>query len=1136
MSMTDLAQQVADLTTATTQLTQEVVGQKDRLTAAADAATGNSGSAASSAAAAAQSASDANLSALAAEQSKNEASQISGLDTVEDAVDLALSEFAGVMSASERDAILAQNEAMYAASGFVNYGKSDNNPLYNYWSVNEGLWGDTDDSNTIRMGRDDSTGKGTSKTGNPVVHLAGAVSKIVNVNTNSNIGINYIYLPPSPDGTEVTDSSGDCRGTGKVSLNLATEIDPKYGNVPTGTEVEIKNEAVARAFEGDVTYGDFRDNNSNGSWINGDEPRGSVTFSEGKMTVIDEVSDTLGAHGRQDLSFVPNTEYIAEYTLVSTTGDVTNFVRGNNNIPNYFPTHQAGDSGRFSVRFNSGDGGYNTNIVLYAPASTGTTVYSGVSIRKVTEEVVTDRVDAATLEQFDMVVKDDEVFDMIQSQSTTFGDTDVPTVESVKSDDFFAVYKGQQNIVKGRCVKWSTLTDVQKRKVAGYMKERLWINEDGDLTFTTLGQRSFAGVGNGDWDNISSIGGTSLRFDSAQNLVQAKGIKDSVDDFTKETSKSYVASNHPNPLIPELGVFSLRDNADKSEFAYKGRCFMYVLGTVSRLNQGAYHPSLNPTGASTWVGESDSGHRYWNDLAGLDAPTRQDCFRAWAVGEKVPCLDSRDGSISSARSGRDNDGRFYDGIYEGGLGGVIDLRLGAVANDSHEESSKVLAKVFDSTYRGMEKLVWTFVNSETQVPTAGASSFSVEDSSVYKVGDTIHGVLGGILEVSAKITGIRFGAIDIDTTFDRQSGTYEFVVTTPVKLSVSGNFEMKDVIGDPAIILQTDALKNGWLGGWIPVIPDGTSKQGFPATRKALGSETLTRLINRQDGNGWVTIFPYSLSSNNWVAGTVSTGELLIVPYTAWAKMTKESTNKLVYSAKAGLMDVEQLADNRPIRGALLLESLIGKIATSSSLPQYGSLSLVNYTILNDSGELLSDGRWPLTHTPLTIAAPNNNSPAVKVLPYQISNNGQCSIGYQANELTFDTRSAVLVSGSDLVSANPSGTLINLRATKVAGYFIVVDRSYGGSSWDTYLDSGSLRIGTGGDIVGVSNNVILKFSEEYNGSWGDDGKIKITNSGSDTFVDLNGNVNKSVAHELALPHGWTHNHARAGTQTEGVDL
>ena len=56
------------------------------------------------------------------------------------------------------------------------------------------------------------------------------------------------------------------------------------------------------------------------------------------------------------------------------------------------------------------------------------------------------------------------------------------------------------------------------------------------------------------------------------------------------------------------------------------------------------------------------------------------------------------------------------------------------------------------------------------------------------------------------------------------------------------------------------------------------------------------------------------------------------------------------------------------------------------------------------------------------------------------------------------------------------------------------------------------------------------------GNWGDDSKIKITTSGSDTFVDLNGNTCLSTVHELSIPCGFTKNAARAGTQVEGVDL
>ncbi len=1026
---------------------------------AASAATSASNAAASETAAsssASAAAISANASSASASSAATHASNALGdanraegyAEVAEDAAQLALAEFAGVMTVSEREAILAQNEEKYPASGFVNYGTATNDTIRS--PINEGLFTRETMSNQLHLGQlEGSTATGTSKTNYSVTHIAGSISKILFIN-NDNLanvadGNSRILLPPAPDGTVIYDSSGDCRGTGKVNLNLATEIDPKYGDVPVGTEIQIKNEARARAFEGAVKNGDFR-LGDNGDWTMLD-----ATITNDGLVI--DASSTGSSGANQDI-LAAGKQYRVKGRATVTSGAIKIFAAGGGTVERF-------DVGTHDIDFIIDNVGSGLFWCSRESSSTDIGVVHSIAVQELTEEVVTDRVDVATLEQFDMVAKDDEVCDMVQSQSTTFGDTDVPTVESVRPDSFFAAYDGQENIVKGRCVKWSTLTDVQKRKVAGYMKERLWVNEDGELTFTTIRQRSFAGAGNGDWNNISSIGGTSLRFDSAQNLVQAKGIKDSVDDFTKETSKSYVASNHPNPLIPERGVFSLRDNADKSQFAYKGRCFMYVLGTVSRLNQGAYHPNLNPAGAArvqlSTGGSPNGNDAFWYADGGSygDNP-----FQNGLVSTSKGCFTWADprGSISGGRSGRDEDGRFYDGIYDGGLGGFIDLRLGAVANDSPAEAVKVEAKVENGTYRGMEKLVWTSVSLQ-YLPASTNSTVRVEQGKYAPtVGTTLYSVTTAGVVTPAKVIGFTVTGsnwdIQLDMPVSRELNGY-VVYQSELNLSVSGKFQTKDIIADPVNFLAL--FPNGILGRWNPVIPDGGQIE-VELTRKSLVNSANTEYTD-DNGASWTSVTTPINTTKNSIIGTKPVTRLEIHNYTVWAKPTKKSTNKPVYNSRAGLMGVYITCHYHKALGCLLNESLSGNINKSTADPAYEGLPVS--ATLDSGSKLLAFAPYYNRHSAIGLAAPNNNSPAVKVLPYQISNNGQASIGYQANELTWD-----------------------------------------GSA----------------------------------GSWGDDDKIKITDSGSDTFVDLNGNVNKSVVHELALPHGWTHNHARAGTQTKGVDL
>ncbi|CAL9967159.1 hypothetical protein VPHD281_0005 [Vibrio phage D281] len=1062
MSTTDLAQQVADLTTATTELTEEVVGQKARLTAAADTATSkaseaqqHANSAAAYESAAGVKAGEANTSALAAEASKNEASQITGLDTVEQAVDLAMSETLGLMTETEARAIQKQNEEKYAASGMVHMGKHKSSGT----AINEGMYLEPTIPNTIGMGRLRASDKeGTSKTDLAVTHIAGAISNLLGVSEYSADNGLYFKLPEAPDGTVIYDSTGDARGSGKANLDLKVDVDPKYGDVPTGTADQIRNEAVARAHEGEIRNGDFR-LGDNGDWVKGGPD--SVTITTQGVVVNGTQSVLTSVH--QSKSKTIGSKYVIEMTIAEVVSGGVRMLFDNSNIPITYHT----EAGKYSATVEVTADGVAVWGLRYNQDFVGTV--SNVSIKPVTEEVVTHPVDLAMFEYYEEELTGrQEIFECIQSLSTTFGDTDVPTVLSTRPLSYFQQYDGQfadptlQND-QYRCVVWSDLTDEQKRKVAAYMGEKLFVGENGFIVNGRLRARTFRGAGNGDWDNTDSTitGKVGLRFKSSTNegMARPQGVNDSTPTFNDTGyAHSYVCPDHDYSSDKSVkGVFVPRNtNVSYPEsVGYKAPCFAYVVATVPRANQGAYVKGLNEYGTAL----CSDGKKWYESTS--KPTTLKDCF-----------IGQIGGDIASGKSGHP-DGIFYDGIEAGGLNGVIDWRLGAVANDSPEEAAKVEAKVESGTYRGLEKLVKSRATIQNRASYTGAfQNIDISKSLNAKVGDSIWVTNGSdwFIRVISDIRTAEDATNDVQVFWrdvvsggSRTKGDAAMLVQE-TNLSVSGEFSTQMVIGDPANLLLIDVLKNGWLGTWCPVIPDDTSKL-YTLTRKALGTTGMSHIYTRDNGATWtngsfVGNFDSVLNGrDNWSA---TTGEISLINYKAFAKQTKPSTNKPVYNGKEGLMGVWMCSRYNADNGSLLGESLIGKVFTNSNQPAVGTSALTWSSFLTDgSGKLnLNSGRMP-KHFDLNLAAPDNNSPAVKALPYQISDNGQCSIGIQANELTWDA--------------------------------------------------------TAGD-------------------WGDDSAMKITADGSDTFVDLNGNTNLSVVHELALPIGWTHNHARVGTQVEGVDL
>ncbi|CAM0047074.1 hypothetical protein VPHK406_0065 [Vibrio phage K406] len=750
-------------------------------------------------------------------------------------------------------------------------------------------------------------------------------------------------------------------------------------------------------------------------------------------------------------------------------------------------------------------------------------------------EVVTHPVDLAMFEYYEEELTGrQEIFECIQSTSTTFGTTSVPTVLSTRKLSYFQQCDGQFDEVRinpdfindrYRCVVWDDLTEPQKREIAAYMGEKLFVGENGHIVNGRLRARTIRGLGNGDWYNFKStdLGAYDcLRPVSGNNnVVRAKGIKDSIVEIGHINGGKFSANGaieDRGTLSTMKGVFTATNSNRDADLsvAYKGRCFAYVVATVPRASQGIYVEGLHEFGTAKC-----SDDKYWYESANKPV-TLKDCF----IGQVG-------GDIASGKSGHP-DGIFYDGIEAGGLNCVIDWRLGAVANDSPEEAAKVEAKMENGTYRGLEKLVKSRATIQNRTSyTSAFQNIDISKSLNAKVGDSIWVTNGSdwfIREISDIRTAedatndVQVFWRDAVTGGSRTKGDGAILVQE-TNLSVSGEFNTQMVIGDPVEILKTDALKDGWLGTWCSVIPDGMSKR-FPLTRKNIGGTSVARQYTIDSGATWVSgTESVNEVTNDFGSGYVAKA-VALVNYKAFAKQTKPSTNKPVYNGKKGLMGIVALNRYTTFNGASFVYSLIGKVPTSSAVSRtYASLSLLEGTLTNH------DKMGFITHGNIPLGAPTNNSPAVKVLPYQISNNGQASIGYQANELTWGDKVFIEVNDQSNLNAvqhavikfkDPSGTLYGHMLVRTAA------TDPNANMVDAYVTNGK---------VFFANNTLAPQWTVWDGSgWGDDDKIKITADGSATFDDRNGNTNLQVVHELALPYTWTSNRARSGPQVEGVDL
>lgn len=973
-----------------------------------------------------------------------------------------------------------RNNQLYAASGPIHHGKHwDNAP--SEVAVNEGMNSLTTKPNSFRMGRRSSDGKGKSKTPFAVYNLAGITAHLQGLSASPIADTAQVYgmelkLPPAPKGTEVYDSA-----TG-VLTNFETEIDPKYGDVAADV-----NEAVARAFEGLVKNGDFRLGDS--FWSSAVD-RGTMSIQDGKCTLTDTTGLSLGGSAMwatvEGTAFVNGETYVVEIFVDSLVNEGDAWVR----LGHYQDPEQRNETIKVGINrfeFTAGITGSSQGVLIYA-GKNGTLVFSSFSARKKSAEVVISPVDLVGVELFLRPVNEADPFvypyGMQQSKLTSVDG--IATVENnVRPITHFEVYTGDTTS-RGRG--WNlldgSLSDAQKAKVFQNPEHNIYRISDGTLVQWTASARTFRGAGNGDWENVNparnASGDLGLIFKPSVSYVSIRGQQDSVSPFVGSDSNWYQGVNAGDSFVGftsqkmNKGIFIPRRST--SEHSHNGECYFYVIATVPRLNQGAYHLNLNPNGTKmcNTVGVSSSGS-YWYDSNSLVPLTTSECFRQIDATSDSTTRGAAlsTGAISSSYSGHPNNLRF-DAIYASGQGGIIDQRLkyGAWDATSAEQAAVVREEVKNGTYRGREKLkasvpfntpatsgvfsskrvlfdsttdiyrdVYAKFGATQQGASSGATASETDERTfgyfVAKDGITTYPILG---------FGVDVGTLFYFTTTTAGYEQYRNDFTTPislvlsgeVSLTVEGKFYQIDVMGSPVNILQVDALKNGWLGGCIS---DFTSRS-VEMTREAVDSSFT--FIKNDDGVSWGKATATVDLVNNTIDAYFDTtpNRVGFITYKAFAAQTEPSANLSVFNGERGLSSVFASSNYRTANGSLLSESLFGNVLKSDgTLPRDKCYTLTGFAIA--SSEALETSGNMTTHSQIDLSAPTSGDKAFKALYCQSSSDQQANLNIIANELIYSS----------------------------AG-----------------------------------------------GNWGDDAKLKIVADG--TFTDLNGNRCKAAIHKLAKPYGF----------------
>ncbi|MFT6789641.1 MAG: hypothetical protein ACJAVX_003023 [Pseudoalteromonas rhizosphaerae] len=674
--------------------------------------------------------------------------------------------------------------------------------------------------------------------------------------------------------------------------------------------------------------------------------------------------------------------------------------------------------------------------IKFPPAEDGTRTYdsaTGISVKHATpaiafasetatNKVVTDRVDMWGFEFFLREINDADPFvyakGLIQSLATSING--VATVsDNIRPITYFAWYEGDESS-RGKGVNWQTASEAQRIVIASDPENNIYF-DDATGKFYQWSPRgcSFSGISNGDWDALDSsrranyldfsisAPATHIRPQGNRDTRAGAGVGFPLYSSRKETVIHPVSSVE-NGIFGAMQSTSTPDNTS----GVNGECYFLVCGTVNRLNQGAYHPSYNPLGSAGFVADNSGNPRTWSHSkikeSGL-VVSKASCFD---YGSTIGQVSYGTGSLSSGyglyASGR-SDGRFYDAIYASGAGGVCrDMRYSAWGLKAEDFAAADLA-IKSGKYRGRERLGKTLIYEEV-ASTSSSTSVAVQASSNanilrYDVGDHLYlfdGSTGSVV-LDAKITtkGSDYFNTNTTTTYNRVAGnTYYVVLTKPQSLSIAGEFNHTEVIGNPANILQCDDLKDGWVGSWNPNIPDGVErKTAWNRKYITIGKAIVTDNYGSSYSEGTPASWFGDSTNNSTASFAIPANRIVIANYLTNSKMSGDSVNAVVRS----LGNVFVSSYNTLDSGSPLGYSLIDKVLTGlGGTPYIASLPLTQNN-LQAGGKLPTSQSWSeISHSQIEIPKPSNSNLAFKALNYNVADNQQGFINYAYTELKHD--------------------------------------------------------------------------------------------------------------------------------------
>jgi len=598
-----------------------------------------------------------------------------------------------------------------------------------------------------------------------------------------------------------------------------------------------------------------------------------------------------------------------------------------------------------------------------------------------TNKVVVSRQDLVFLESWhEKILDKDVVYPLgnVQYGASTY--EGIALITSIVAQGYSAFGEWDTSTT-GRGVVWSTMSPVNQFIFINDLDNNIYFDGT-DLIQVRYRIRVVEGLGDS-WDKVLPWSSVDARFaNTSSGYLRPRGSLTTVLDLA-----SFQGSNSFNGVLSgnflgegDVGAFTTKEDFAN---AHNGLCFAVPIALVERRNQGALEPTFNPNGTAKF-GDGLT----WDQTTDARSSTL-DCFTS--VG---------DGSISGANSGRIDD-KFYDAIF---ASDVKDLRMSSRRLPVSEIREDAKRKAIAGEVRGFEGIPFSdsFVIDGVTVGGHGGGA---------RIPDTF------VLGVSSYTSETQVRGYGLNTTTGLSypmehvlsSGGDLFFTMTGAPSSTGGhvwqmvfgevrnhlqaNPSWTDIIGDPANIAAT--FPDGVEGQWIPIIPDGSSKD-WPLNRKSISS-----IANEEktvdDGVTWVSGTKAIDSIGNDInSQTIAVGRITLWHYETQAHFTEDDDNSEVLDLDLSVWSANMNLINL---GGLLTSSLIGKIPTDNSYNQpVSTVTGIEYS----TNKLSVSSNTQRQSAHITIDIDGTSTPALKTLDYLSESNGVGKLVYAYKEMIFD--------------------------------------------------------------------------------------------------------------------------------------